>query len=122
MSKWRTDEPPKDTMIFADVGYIYAVPAIWSELEGEWIYEIIEINMYHGDYNDPYFSSEMAKPDELKRWMPMPELSERKPVPDSKKIAGHALLDEYNNNMTEALRRTGKVGRTVAKSMGRSES
>ena len=79
---------PKDGDLFlADIGHPWPVLCSWSGACEKWAYAGFNMNMYEGEYNDPYFDTEWEKVDGLKAWMPMP------PPPNNIK-----LIDEGQND------------------------
>ena len=75
--KWQTmDTAPVDDLLILDVGWPYAVVGAWNEHEQQWIYSELEINRVDGDFNDPYFGNEYISNENVKGWMPLPEVAE----------------------------------------------
>jgi len=74
--KWRTDEPPKDSIFLADVGLPYAVVCSWNgTMNGHWVYADFNVGMFHGDWVDAYFENEWQDV-EVKVWMELPEIEQ----------------------------------------------
>ena len=69
---WQPGETaPKDMNPFlADVGYPWAVLAVWNEYEGHFVTVELQANMVNGEYTDTYFENE--REEVVKRWMPLP--------------------------------------------------
>jgi len=67
--KWRTTEPPKVGELLLNIGLPWAVHAIWNEHEQQYIYNVLQVNMIDGKYNDPYWENEYCGIDEVKSWM-----------------------------------------------------
>ena len=64
---------PKDgTPFLADMGWAYLVVCIWNAAVDKWVYANLQVNLYHGQWNDTYFESEWEEESELKGWIPMP--------------------------------------------------
>jgi len=75
--KWqKMDTAPVDDLLILDVGWPYAVIGTWNEHEQQWIYSELEINRVDGDFNDPYFVNESISNENVKGWMPLPEVEE----------------------------------------------
>lgn len=70
---WLETEPPKDgTPFIADVGYPWAVVAMWNGANEKFVHADPHVNMYHGLYNDWYFENEFYS--DVKRWQPLPAI------------------------------------------------
>ena len=68
------ENAPKDGSVFlADFGY-GTVAAAWSKAENQWVTALFQLGLYQGGFNDAYFETEYFNEDELKGWMPMPEI------------------------------------------------
>lgn len=75
MAEWRTDTPPKDGPVFlADVGFPWPVPCIWCGAENQYVVPVPDCGLYEGEWNDWSWVNEYYRPDEIRRWLPMPEL------------------------------------------------
>lgn len=74
MSKWKPGDtaPRTGRQFLADVGLPWPVMAIWSPAQKEFCYADIETNEYDGE-EDPGFVTEWEKPENIKRWMPLPQ-------------------------------------------------
>jgi hypothetical protein len=74
VSKWKPgDTSPRTGQLFlADVGLPWPVMAMWSEAQDEFCYASPEAGFYDGK-NDPGFVTEWEKPENIKRWMPLPQ-------------------------------------------------
>jgi len=65
--------PKTGEQFLADVGYPWPVVAVYSEAENGFVYAELECSLYEGK-NDPYYITEREKPENIKRWRPMPKL------------------------------------------------
>jgi len=79
MSEWKTgDTAPRTGQLFlADVGWPWPVMAMWSESQEEFCYAATDASVYEGK-NDPVFVTEWEKLENIKRWMPLPEVKNTK--------------------------------------------
>jgi hypothetical protein len=67
------DTAPKDgTTFLANMGWPWLVVCMWNTAVDKWVYASPQINLYEGEWNDPYFESEWDDESELKGWIPMP--------------------------------------------------
>ena len=75
-NEWRTDEPPKDADFIADVGMPLAVHAAWNPVEEDYLFTVLQIDLYQGKWNDWSFETSWVEDEGLtiKAWMPMPEV------------------------------------------------
>ena len=77
--KWQgMDTAPKDRVILLNVGYPYTVIGIWSEFEEDFVYADVQVNINDGKWNDPYFETQSATAEEVRGWMPLPEVANAK--------------------------------------------
>lgn len=65
--------PQTGEQFLADIGLPWAVVAMYSEADEQFVYAEVESSLYEGR-NDPYFITEREKPENIKRWRPMPKL------------------------------------------------
>lgn len=65
--------PQTGEQFLADIGLPWAVVATYSEAENGFVYAEVSCSVY-GGRNDPYFITEREKPENIKRWKPMPKL------------------------------------------------
>ncbi len=49
------------------------VLATWNEPEKQWVFPIVQVNLYEGKWNDTFFQTEYETEGELKAWMPLPK-------------------------------------------------
>ena len=74
--QWQPPETaPKDgTTFLADIGLPWPVVCAWNGSAGGWAWAEHQIDIYKGQWNEVYFQTEWETEDELKAWMPLPEL------------------------------------------------
>ena len=74
---WKTIEtaPKTGEQVLLDIGYPWPVLACWNACDSAWTYTEMQINMVNGEYNDPYFENESEKCENVKGWMPLPEVN-----------------------------------------------
>ena len=72
---WQAGEtaPKTGEQFLADIGMPWAVVAMYSEAQEEFVYAELECSLFEG-MNDPYFITECEKPENVKRWQPLPKL------------------------------------------------
>lgn len=72
---------PRDgiTMILADIGWPWAVPAVWNAYDKNWAYVTIQISPMVGGPDDTYLEAEWADDKELRQWAAIPKIT-RKPT------------------------------------------
>jgi len=67
---------PKDSVIMARFNECpVPVTATWNEPEQQWVFSLVDVNLYQGKWTDTFFKTEYECADALKAWMPMPELA-----------------------------------------------
>jgi len=75
LTTWQSAETaPKDQTIIADMGLPWPVEATWCGADSRWVYANVQVGLFHGVYNDFYFENEQGEENELRSWMPMPEV------------------------------------------------
>ena len=67
--------PPKDTLFLADIGYPYYVLAHWSKVDNKYIFAELQVDMYHGEWDDVYFQTDRFFEDEIKSWIELPKVT-----------------------------------------------
>lgn len=77
LAGWEIPETaPKDgTVILADFGWPWPVPAAYSTHDENWVTALLQMCPMEGGGTDTYFENEYEQGAKLKRWMPMPDLS-----------------------------------------------
>ncbi len=66
---------PRDgTMILADVGFPWSVPAVFDPYDEQWIYATLQASPMENGVNNFWLETDTEKKDGVKRWMPMPAL------------------------------------------------
>lgn len=70
--------PPKDKLFLADIGYPYYVLAHWSNVDNQYIFAELQVDLYQGKWDDVYFQTDRFKEYELKGWIEMPKLEKTK--------------------------------------------
>jgi len=79
MNKWQTPETaPKDDVIIANLGFPFPLVATWNKPSGQWVTANLEVDLYHGEWNDTSFCNEYFAEKELLGWMPLPEVKHDK--------------------------------------------
>ena len=63
-----------DRMILGDFGYPWLLPAMWSEVNQQWVAATIQMQDCDGK-NDPYFENEWFDDKELIKWVECPKLN-----------------------------------------------
>ena len=73
--KWQdgSKAPKTGEQFLADVGLPLAVVAMYSEADEKFVYAESECSLFDGRY-EAYFVNESEKPENIKRWQPLPEL------------------------------------------------
>lgn len=77
MSKITPKNGVTNRIILADFGYPWLVPAMWSEVNSQWVAATTQIQDCDGKH-DPYFENEWFDDKELKSWQEMPKIGEKK--------------------------------------------
>jgi hypothetical protein len=74
---WRSPESaPRDgEMFLGDMGFPWPMIVCWNKYYEKWVFVLQQASYCEG-IEDMYFENEHAKANELKRWMPLPELPE----------------------------------------------
>ncbi|WP_028863873.1 hypothetical protein [Psychromonas aquimarina] len=74
---WQPAETaPKDNVIIACFDDCpIPVSATWNEPEQQWVFSLVDADLYQGKRNDTFFKTEYECANALKAWMPMPELA-----------------------------------------------
>lgn len=72
---WRdgSKAPKTGEQFLADVGLPFAVVAMYSEADEKFVYAEAECSLFEGRY-EAYFVNESEKPENIKRWQPLPKL------------------------------------------------
>lgn len=74
---WRIPETaPKDCVFLANVGYPFPLVCAWNGSSGKWCCAMINVGPVDGKWDDTYFENEFLAPDDLRGWMPLPEIVE----------------------------------------------
>lgn len=67
-------QPPKDKLFLANIGYPNYVMAHWNEAMHCYVYAELQVDMYHGEWDDTYFQTESFDELELKSWIELPKV------------------------------------------------
>lgn len=67
---------PTDVIFLGDFGWPWPVPTHWNEAIGKWSYANLQVGLFEGSWNDPYWETENESKSELRGWLPMPEIPE----------------------------------------------
>jgi len=68
------DTAPKDQAILGNFGYPWLQLAVWNDHDQKWAVASMEMNMVHGKWNDPYWTTEQEHEKDLLGWRPFPQL------------------------------------------------
>ncbi|MDX8383792.1 MAG: hypothetical protein R8M45_06910 [Ghiorsea sp.] len=71
---WRTDTPPETSAFLADIGYPWAVLMMFNGADEDYVYTREMVDLHQGQWNNAYFENEHVKPEEIKAWMPLPDI------------------------------------------------
>jgi len=75
---WKTPETaPRDRIILADLGYAWALYAIWNSYDNKWVAAMLEACPMEGGTRDAYFESEQFEDKDLLGWMEVPGFTVR---------------------------------------------
>ena len=74
-ARWQPPETaPRDgTQFLGDFGWPWPCPAVWHEINGDWVISVLQAGDFHGK-PDYYFETDSERLHELRRWLPMPDL------------------------------------------------
>lgn len=72
---WQSPEtaPKEDVFIACFDDCPLPVCCTWNEPEQQWVYSLVQVNLYQGKWNDTFFQTEYETSDALIAWMPLPE-------------------------------------------------
>jgi hypothetical protein len=78
--KWRSPKTaPKDGTIFiGDFGYAWPQVAAWNEHDERWCSANISAQQMENGTFDAWFQNESERPQDLRQWLPMPEIPSKK--------------------------------------------
>jgi hypothetical protein len=65
--------PPKDDIFLANIGIPYAVTCGYNEVQKQFFYADIQIDLYKGKFKDAYFQTEYIDESKIISWMHLPE-------------------------------------------------
>ena len=66
-------QPPKDKLFLADIGYPYYVLTHWNGAMEYYVYTELQVELYHGEWNDTYFQTDSFREEEIKSWIDFPK-------------------------------------------------
>jgi hypothetical protein len=69
---------PKDgTLFLADIGYAHYVMCCWNGSDNNWVYPVLQVGPYLGEWNDRYFETEHDNAGALMSWIELPILKRK---------------------------------------------
>lgn len=67
--------PKKDVILACFDDCPLPVTATWNEPEQQWVFSLAQVNLFEGQWNDTFFETQYECADQLKAWMPLPQLA-----------------------------------------------
>ncbi|MEG3753126.1 hypothetical protein [Psychromonas arctica] len=79
-SQWQPARTAPKDEVFIAIFECSSLPVLctWNEPESQWIFSVVQVNLYQGKWNDTFFDTEYETAGALIAWMPLPTVNERK--------------------------------------------
>lgn len=77
VSLWQKPETAPKDEVFIAVFACSPLPVMctWNEPESQWVFSVVQVNLYQGKWNDTFFETEYETAGALIAWMPLPTIS-----------------------------------------------